>query len=197
MATTKQHRFTKEQVKELQQTFNWYDKDNDNCVELKEIPNVIQTAIGLKWTQEMCLQLIQEFNPSILDAFAAKKSSKPAAAITAPTTTTSTTDKQDTKPTQGTNTGFAELPVPFDTYLLMLDSKMIASEEDDILLEEAFKKFDANDSKIVAPAELRLMFKTMLGENITLEEAMAMIDDVDVDRDGCLNFTEFKVHFIS
>ncbi|KAI9254055.1 hypothetical protein BY458DRAFT_521317 [Sporodiniella umbellata] len=58
-------------------------------------------------------------------------------------------------------------------------------------LQQAFDTFDANGDGLIDSSELKATMDT-LGDTITLEEAKGMIQDVDADQDGAVNFIEFS-----
>ena len=60
--------------------------------------------------------------------------------------------------------------------------------EEDIL--EAFKVFDRDGNGFITAKELKLVMSN-LGESLSEEEVEAMIIEVDMDGDGCINYAEF------
>eukprot|EP00093_Oithona_nana_P006021 06021.XXX_42047_41514_1 [CDS] Oithona nana genome sequencing. len=60
--------------------------------------------------------------------------------------------------------------------------------EEDVL--EAFKVFDKDGNGFITARELKLVMSN-LGESLTEEEVEAMIIEVDMDGDGCINYAEF------
>ena len=60
--------------------------------------------------------------------------------------------------------------------------------EEDVL--EAFKVFDKDGNGFITARELKLVMSN-LGESLTEQEVEAMIIEVDMDGDGCINYAEF------
>ncbi|KAI9487785.1 MAG: hypothetical protein EXX96DRAFT_535916 [Benjaminiella poitrasii] len=59
-------------------------------------------------------------------------------------------------------------------------------------LKEAFEVFDKDGDGFINEHELQAMMEK-LGDKISLAEARELIKDVDLDKDGAVNFTEFSV----
>lgn len=59
-------------------------------------------------------------------------------------------------------------------------------------LREAFDAFDKDGDEFINAEELQAMM-AKLGDKLTIEEAKALISDVDIDKDGVVNFNEFCV----
>ena len=79
--------------------------------------------------------------------------------------------------------------IDFPEFLTMMAKKRqdVDSKEE---LREAFKMFDRDGNGFICAAELHYVM-TNLGEKLSEEEAKAMIREVDVDRDGQINFEDF------
>ncbi|XP_076901571.1 putative calcium-binding protein CML23 [Bidens hawaiensis] len=58
-------------------------------------------------------------------------------------------------------------------------------------LREAFDLYDRDKNGKISAAELHSVLKS-LGEKCSLKDCGKMIQSVDVDGDGCVNFQEFK-----
>nr|GEX51234.1 calcium-binding protein CML24-like [Tanacetum cinerariifolium] len=58
-------------------------------------------------------------------------------------------------------------------------------------LREAFDLYDADKNGKISANELFSVMKR-LGEKVSLKDCKKMIQNVDVDGDGCVNFEEFK-----
>jgi calmodulin len=58
-------------------------------------------------------------------------------------------------------------------------------------LQACFRAFDKNGDGRISLEELELAMKE-LGENMTMEELHEMMKDGDVDKDGMIDFEEFK-----
>ncbi|CAO3698303.1 unnamed protein product [Rhizopus microsporus] len=59
-------------------------------------------------------------------------------------------------------------------------------------LKEAFDAFDKDGDGTINQVELQAMMEK-LGDKISLEEAKLLINEVDLDKDGAVNFDEFSV----
>jgi|GEM_PF-1003269 len=59
-------------------------------------------------------------------------------------------------------------------------------------MQEAFNLFDRDGNGVIDIQELHLMMNT-LGERMTPEEILALLNEADADGDGVINFEEFKV----
>ncbi|XP_074646395.1 uncharacterized protein LOC141902522 [Tubulanus polymorphus] len=79
--------------------------------------------------------------------------------------------------------------IDFNEFLVMMNKKMHTDQEAEMY--NVFRVFDKNkDGKISVDELYGVLVK--LGENITYDEAKEMIDEADTDRDGFVNYTEFK-----
>ncbi|MFS8018430.1 putative EF-hand domain pair protein CML [Helianthus anomalus] len=58
-------------------------------------------------------------------------------------------------------------------------------------LREAFDLYDQDKNGKISVVELHSVLKS-LGEKCSLNDCCKMIESVDVDGDGCMNFKEFK-----
>ncbi|XP_063721422.1 calmodulin-A-like [Symsagittifera roscoffensis] len=85
--------------------------------------------------------------------------------------------------------------IEFDEFLVMLERKMPEDEEgdqDDISI--AFKVFDMMGDGLITKAAFRHVLRN-LGEEIDEDDIDRIVDDADHDKDGKLNFHEFKKLF--
>ena len=58
-------------------------------------------------------------------------------------------------------------------------------------LQEVFKIFDKNNTKLITPKNVMDVF-SKIDESIKEEEILQMFKECDLDRDGYLNYEEFK-----
>ena len=58
-------------------------------------------------------------------------------------------------------------------------------------LQEVFKIFDKNNTKLIAPKNVLDIF-SKIDETIKEEEVLQMFKECDLDNDGYLNYEEFK-----
>ncbi|TKY47551.1 calcium-binding protein CML40 [Spatholobus suberectus] len=59
-------------------------------------------------------------------------------------------------------------------------------------LNEAFEMYDTKGCGFITPKSLKKMLKKM-GESKSVEECKRMIKQFDLNRDGKLNFEEFRI----
>ena len=80
--------------------------------------------------------------------------------------------------------------VEFDEFIALMESKMkdVDSEEE---LYEVFKIFDKNGNGKVSKNDIRIVLNG-LREIITPQELQDLMDKYDIDKDGYLNYDEFK-----
>ena len=80
--------------------------------------------------------------------------------------------------------------VEFDEFIALMESKMkdVDSEEE---LYEVFKIFDKNGNGKVSKNDIRIVLNG-LREIITPQELQDLMDKYDIDKDGYLNYEEFK-----
>jgi len=80
--------------------------------------------------------------------------------------------------------------VEFDEFISLMESKMkdVDSEEE---LYEAFKIFDKNGNGKVSKSDIRSVLSS-LREMISPQELQDLMDKYDIDKDGYLNYEEFK-----
>ena len=76
--------------------------------------------------------------------------------------------------------------IEFQEFLELM-AKKVSSGESECYLREAFTIFDKDGNGYISCAELHHLM-TNLGENLTPEEAEAMIKEADTDGDGMINF---------
>jgi Ca2+-binding EF-hand superfamily protein len=85
--------------------------------------------------------------------------------------------------------------IDFEEFLVMMT--MRSGERDtEAELREAFKLFDLDGSGTISREELNTLMKN-LGQALTDEEIEAMIDEVDINRDGEISFDEFQALMVS
>lgn len=59
-------------------------------------------------------------------------------------------------------------------------------------LKEAFNAFDKDGDGVINVKELQAMMEK-LGDRLSMEEAQQLIEEVDLDNDGSVNFYEFSI----
>mmetsp|Transcript_12701 Transcript_12701/g.21548 ORF Transcript_12701/g.21548 Transcript_12701/m.21548 type:complete len:171 (-) Transcript_12701:282-794(-) len=87
--------------------------------------------------------------------------------------------------------------IDFDEFLVLMSAKKKNGKDDpDKELKDAFKVFDADGSGTISRAELQKLMKS-LGQNLSDAELGAMMDEVDTDKSGEIDFAEFKSMMMS
>ena len=87
--------------------------------------------------------------------------------------------------------------IDFEEFLVLMSAKKKNSKDDpDKELKDAFKVFDADGSGTISKAELMQLMKS-LGQNLSEGELTAMMDEVDTDKSGEIDFKEFKTMMMS
>jgi len=81
--------------------------------------------------------------------------------------------------------------IDFEEFLILMSSKKPSSDDPDKELRDAFAVFDDDNSGSISRAELKKLMKN-LGQTLTDAELDAMMDEVDTDGDGEIDFAEFK-----
>lgn len=86
--------------------------------------------------------------------------------------------------------GVDNVPLTFKTFLNVMFTKATLNEQQ-VEAVATFKTFDEDGDGFVTAEELRRGL-SMMGDQITHEEAHEMVKDADVDGDGRLNYMEYK-----
>ncbi|CAI5478727.1 unnamed protein product [Closterium sp. Yama58-4] len=72
------------------------------------------------------------------------------------------------------------------------DGMVGEAEEDEGDLRKAFELFDHDGDGSITAEELQKAMRMLSGDKLSMEECRMMIARVDVNRDGRVNFSEFK-----
>ncbi|KAL7449702.1 hypothetical protein ACHAWC_001738 [Mediolabrus comicus] len=80
--------------------------------------------------------------------------------------------------------------IDFDEFLILMSTKK-KNEDPDKELMDAFKVFDADGSGTISRKELKKLMK-QLGQKLSDQELDAMMEEVDTDKSGEIDFEEFK-----
>ncbi|KAK3093112.1 hypothetical protein FSP39_011207 [Pinctada imbricata] len=84
--------------------------------------------------------------------------------------------------------------IDFDEFLTMMAKKQNAIDAED-QIREAFKVFDKDNLGYITASELRRIMTT-LGDKLPDEEVDEMIEEVDLDGDGKIDYLDFKEAFL-
>ena len=79
--------------------------------------------------------------------------------------------------------------IKFEELLIVVEKKINEPTSEEKWLE-VFKIFDKNNDGKINAEELQITLNS-IGQNYTLEEAHEMINQYDVNQDGCIDITEF------
>lgn len=86
--------------------------------------------------------------------------------------------------------------IDFEEFLILMSSKKPSSNDPDKELRDAFAVFDADGSGSISRTELKKLMKN-LGQTLSDAELDAMMDEVDTDGNGEIDFNEFKSMMVS
>ena len=76
-------------------------------------------------------------------------------------------------------------------FLAMMASQMNEGENEEEELKQAFQFFDKNGDGHISHAELRFVMNSM-GEDLTEDDVKAMMAEADGNKDGFIDFEEFR-----
>lgn len=86
--------------------------------------------------------------------------------------------------------------IDFEEFLILMSSKKPSKDDPDKELRDAFAVFDADGSGSISRSELKKLMKN-LGQTLSDAELDAMMDEVDTDGNGEIDFHEFKSMMVS
>ena len=81
--------------------------------------------------------------------------------------------------------------IDFEEFLILMSSKKPSKDDPDKELRDAFAVFDKDGSGSISRNELKTLMKN-LGQSLSDAELDAMMDEVDTDGNGEIDFQEFK-----
>ena len=81
--------------------------------------------------------------------------------------------------------------IDFEEFLILMSSSKPTTEDPDRELKDAFKVFDTDGSGSISRSEMKKLLKK-LGQTLSDAELDAMMDEVDTDKNGEIDFEEFK-----
>lgn len=85
--------------------------------------------------------------------------------------------------------------IDFEEFLILMSSKKPSSDDPDKELRDAFAVFDSDGSGSISRSELKKLMKN-LGQTLSDAELDAMMDEVDTDGNGEIDFEEFKTMMV-
>eukprot|EP00249_Psilotum_nudum_P012010 c23528_g1_i1 orf=199-648(+) len=135
-----------EQMAELREAFNLFDKDRNGSITMEELGTVMR-SLGQNPTKTELQNMINEVD------------------------------------VDGNGT------VDFSEFLSLMAAKMKDTDPEEEL-KEAFKVFDQDHNGYITASELSHVMIN-LGEKLTEEEVWQMIREADADGDGQVNYDEF------
>ncbi|EDW32554.1 GL11703 [Drosophila persimilis] len=137
---------TFDQIEEIREAFQVFDRENKGCITCKELGTVMR-SLGQNPTEAELYDMIDEID---LDG-------------------------------DGT--------IDFSEFLYMMSQRMedLGSEESLLL---GFKIFDRDDNGYISTLELKTTMM-MLGEKVTDEEVREIMAEIDQDHDGRISYAEF------
>jgi len=142
-----EYELTGEQITEIKEAFNLFDKNGDGRITCQEL-GIVMRSLGQRPTEDELKEMIDEVDED------------------------------------GNGT------IEFNEFLVMMSRRM--KEHDyEIELQEAFQVFDTNNDGFISEAELRYAM-TNLGESLSDDDLKSMIKAADLDGDGQINYNEFR-----
>ncbi|KAF2841779.1 EF-hand [Patellaria atrata CBS 101060] len=154
---------TEEQREEITEAFNLFDLDKDNHIDYHEL-KVAMKALGFDLPKQEIISILQTHGV-------------PSPSPTGP--------QQLTAPQPPTT----RLLLPLATFQTLMASRILARDPRDEILR-AFALFDTDGKGKISLADLRRVARE-LGEGLQEDELRAMIDEFDLDGDGCVDRDEF------
>lgn len=85
--------------------------------------------------------------------------------------------------------------IDFEEFLILMSSNKSKDDDPDRELKEAFKVFDADGNGKISKSEMKELMKK-LGQKLSDEEIEAMMNEVDSDKSGEIDFQEFKTMMV-
>lgn len=169
---------SEEQREEISEAFGLFDLDKDRRIDYHEL-KVAMKALGFEVPKSEILGLLQTFGVS-------------------------SQGEQSQQPQQGQQHGqqqggekgkqqqgytHPKLLLPFQTFQYLMATRILARDPREEILR-AFELFDEGGKGKISLQDLRRVARE-LGEGLQEEELVAMIEEFDLDGDGCIDREEF------
>jgi len=138
-----------DQIDEMQEAFNFFDRDQSGTISAKEIANVMR-SLGQNPTESEISDIVHEMDAD----------------------------------------GNGE--IDFDEFVTMMSTRMKSTDEMTDELHTAFNLFDLDGNGRISVDELRTVMAN-LGEKLSNEEAQAIFDLWDLNKDGVIDYMEFTI----
>ena len=137
---------TEDRIQEFKEAFEYFDKDKDGLLTIKELADLM-TRIGNPPTDQELKDMINEVD----------------------------IEKNGN--------------IDFKEFLGLIARKLRDSDGEEELIE-TFNLIDRDGNKLISGAEIRHILECM-GEKISDDELEQMIEEADLDADGFVNYDEF------
>uniref|UniRef100_A0A673GEA9 Calcium-binding protein 5-like n=1 Tax=Sinocyclocheilus rhinocerous TaxID=307959 RepID=A0A673GEA9_9TELE len=150
---------------ELREAFNEFDKDKDGLISCKDLGNLMRT-MGYMPTEMELIELGQNINMNL----------------------------KENKGGGGGVSNYDLFLVDFEDFLELMAPKLLAETAGMIGVKElrdAFKEFDMDGDGSITTEELRSAMSKLLGEHMNHREIDAVVQEVDNNGDGTVDFEEF------
>jgi len=160
---------SEEQREEINEAFGLFDLDKDKRVDYHEL-KVAMKALGFEIPKQEILSLLQTFGVS----------SQPG---------TEQTQVQGKQQAEQRGYTHPKLLLPLQQFQYLMATRILARDPREEILR-AFELFDEGGKGKISLQDLRRVARE-LGEGLQEEELVAMIEEFDLDGDGCIDQEEF------
>lgn len=160
---------SEEQREEINEAFALFDLDKDKRIDYHEL-KVAMKALGFEAPKAEILGLLQSFGAS------SQATAQP-----------SDVQKGGEQRTQGYT--HPKLLLPLQQFQYIMATRILARDPREEILR-AFELFDEGGKGKISLQDLRRVARE-LGEGLQEEELVAMIEEFDLDGDGCIDQEEF------
>lgn len=161
---------SEEQREEIAEAFALFDLDKDKRIDYHEL-KVAMKALGFEVPKAEILGLLQSFGVSSQDVQAQQASGA-----------------QGKAPQQAAYS-HPKLLLPLQSFQYLMATRILGRDPREEILR-AFELFDEGSKGKISLQDLRRVARE-LGEGLQEEELVAMIEEFDLDGDGCIDREEF------